>query len=266
MIFSDGFTLASANGVSYYDNISNGVLDLFSGVAPATANAARTVGNILATLTKSGSAWTPETRAQWKITLGGSSGSVNTVKIGGVEVLGTAVNFTSDLTTTAALVAATINAHSAPNYYATSALAVVYVWAPFNSGTSRNAIVCTTTVTTMTATVAGDGTPSGSGGTAGISAVNGLNWQYPGVVQTGVGCLFTKETTIWQMTSPTASGTVGWAQFRLDGADDHSANATFRRMQLTVGTSGADLNSSNLTVTAGIPAILNTLTFLAPSA
>jgi hypothetical protein len=260
-LYSDGLIKAVSNNGGWWDNLQGGVLDQWTGSPPANANAART-GTLLATLTKSGSAWTPETRAQWKFTLGGSSGSLNTVKIGGVEVLGTAVNFTSDLTTTAALVAATINAHSAPNYYATSSGAIVYVWAPTNSGTSRNAIVCTTTVTTMTATVAGDGTPSGSGGTAGIASANGLSWQYPGVVTTGVGCLFTKETTIWQMTNPTVSGTIGYMTLRLDGSDDNSANASFRRVQFSVGTSGADAISSNLTVTAGTPSIVNTATLL----
>lgn len=265
MIFSDGYTLASANSVDNFTNNSNGVLDFYSGVAPATANLAAPSGNLLATLTKLGNTWTPETRAQWKITLGGSSGSVNTVKLGGVEVMGTAVNFTTDLTTTAALVATTINNHTSPNYYATSIGAVVYIYAPIGSGTGRNAIACVTTVTTMTATVAGDGTPSGSGGTAGVATANGLNWQFPGVITTGVGTIFTKETSIWQMTSPTVAGTVGWARFRLDGADDFSANATFRRIQCTVGTSGADINSSNLTVSIGVPAILNTLTFMVPN-
>lgn len=264
MIYSDGFSLALANNVDEYTNISNGVLDYFSGAAPATANLAAT-GVLLATLTKNGSAWTAETRAQWKITLGGASGSVNTIKLGGVEVLGTAVNFTTDLNTTAALVATTINNHTSPNYFATSIAAVVYIYAPIGSGVGRNSIVCATTVTTMTATVAGDGTPSGSGGTAGIAVANGLNWQYPAIIQTGVGALFTKETAIWQMTSPTQTGTVGYARLRLDGADDQSANSTYRRIQLTVGTSGADLNSSNLAVTAGIPAILNTLTYLVTS-
>ena len=260
---SDGLILAVANAGGWWDQIQNGVLDWWSGSEPATANLAAT-GTLLATLTKSGSAWTAETRAQWKITLGGSSGSVNTIKLGGVEVLGTAVNFTTDLTTTAALVATTINNHTYPNYYATSIGAVVYIYAPVGSGIGRNAIVCATTVTTMTATVAGDGTPSGSGGTAGVAAANGLNWQYPGVIQTGVGTLFTKETTIWQMTSPTQTGTVGYMRLRLDGADDQSANATYRRVQFSVGTSGADAISSNLSVTAGVPAICNTATFLIP--
>ena len=260
---SDGMNLAVANNGGWWDNLQGGVLDWWSGAEPATANLAAT-GTLLATLTKSGSAWTAETRAQWKITLGGSSGSVNTIKLGGVEVLGTAVNFTSDLTTTAALVAATINAHTYPNYFATSAAAVVYIYAPIGSGTGRNAIVCATTVTTMTATVAGDGTPSGSGGTVGVASANGLGWQYPGVVTTGVGTLFTKETTIWQMTTPTQNGTVGYMRLRLDGADDQSANATYRRVQFSVGTSGADAISSNLTVTAGVPAIVNTATFLIP--
>jgi hypothetical protein len=261
-MFSDGLIKAVGNNSSWYDQIQGGVLDWFSGVAPLTANAAATTANLLATLTKSGSAITFETRAQWKITLGGSSGSVNTIKIGLVEVMGTAVTFTTDLTTTAALVADMINSHAAPNYYATSSGVYVYIWAPISFGTAMNAAVCTTTVTTMTATVAGDGTPSGSGGTAGIASANGLSWQYPGVVTTGVGTLFTKETTIWQMTSPIVNGTVGYMRLRLDSADDNSISSIFRRIQFSVGTSGADAISSSLIVTAGVPAIVNTATLL----
>lgn len=261
---SDGLNLVVANGLSWWDAIQGGVLDWFSGSEPATANLAAT-GTLLATLTKSGGAWTAGVRAQWKITLGGSSGSVNTIKVGGIEIMGTAVTYATDLTTTAALVAAMINSHTNPNFYATSAAEVVYVYARYNSGIAWAAIVCATTVTTMTATVASSGLADGNNGTTlGVAAVNGLGWQYPGVVTAGVGTLFTKETTIWQMTTPTQTGTVGYMRLRLDGADDQSANATYRRVQFSVGTSNADAISSNLTVTAGVPAICNTATFLIP--
>jgi hypothetical protein len=238
--------------------MANGVLKLYSGAEPATADAAVT-GSLLATLTKSGSAYTPETQAEWKITLTGAAGSVNTIKIGGLEVLGTAVDFITDLTTTAAAVAAMINNHStAPQFVARSSGAVVYIKAPIASGTSYNALVCATTVTTMAATVAGDGTPAGSNGTAGVAAANGLNWQFP-----AADGVFTKETTVWQDSSADASGTVGYARLVLDGADDGTLSTSFRRVQFSVGTSGADITSQILTTTAAAPAILNTLSLTA---
>jgi len=260
MKLSSGFVAALCQGGGYSKQINNGVLKLYSGAEPATADAAVT-GTLLATLTKSGSAYTAETQAEWKITLTGTSGTVSTVKIGGFEVLGTGVAFITDLTTTAAAVAAMINNHStSPQFPARSSGAVVYVKAPIGSGTAFNAIVCATTVTggDIAATVAGDGTPSGSAGTAGVAAANGLNFQFPDVA--GV---FTKETTVWQDSSADASGTVGYARLILDGTDDGTLSTSFRRIQFSVGTSGADITSQILTTTAAAPAILNTLSLTA---
>lgn len=259
MNLSPGFVKALAGGNGYHQLLSGGKMELRTGTPPASAGDAAT-GTLLATLTKNGGALTWETRAEWKINLAGSSGSVDTIKIGGFPVLPSAVNFTTDLATTAALIATAINnARTSPDYEARSDGAVVYIKAPISSGASYNTVVCSTTATTMTATVSGDGTPSGSGGTAGVAAVNGLEFQFP-----PIDGVLTKMSDVWQDSSADASGTVGYIRHILEPGDDGTASSVFRRVDYTVGTSGADINGPVLTTTAGAPAILNTFTFTVP--
>jgi len=245
----------------YHQALSNGWAEARSGSMPATADAADT-GTLLAVVTLNGGAYTGETRARWKITLAGSSGSVDTIKIGGMPVLPAAVNFTSTLAATATAVAAAINANSTnPKFDASTDDDDVYITAPYGSGTDYNAVVCATTATTMTATVAGDGTPNGSGGTAGVAAVNGLNWQYPPVA--GV---LSKESTTWQDSSANASGTVGYIRLKLDATDDGTLSTTYRRIDFSVASSGADINGTSLVTTAAAPFIISDLPLTIPKA
>jgi hypothetical protein len=263
MKFSSGFVTNLCRSGGYWKNLANGVLKLYSGAEPATADAAAT-GTLLATLTLSGSAWTAEVQAEYAFTVSGTSGTITNVKVGGLEILGSTVTWASDNTTTAALIAAKINDHSSPTQFvARSSGAVVYVKCPPTSGTAYAAIVIATTCSggDMAATVASSGLPNGSNGTTlGVAAVNGLNFQFPAVA--GV---FTKETTVWQDTSADASGTVGYARLTLEGTDDFTLSTAFRRVQYSVGTSGADITSSVLTTTAAAPVILNTFTFTVPT-
>jgi len=263
MKFSSGFVTNLCRSGGYWKNLANGVLKLYSGAEPATADAAAT-GTLLATLSLSGGAWTAETLAEYKATVTGTSGTVTSIKIGGLEILGSTVTFATDVTVTAALIAAKINDHSnTTGFVARSSAGVVYVTCPPTTGTSHNAgILLVTTVSggDIAFTVAGTGTPADSGGTAGVAAANGLNFQFPAVA--GV---FTKETTVWQDTSADASGTVGYARLTLEGADDFTLSTAYRRVQYSVGTSGADITSSVLTTTAAAPVILNTFTFTVPT-
>ena len=261
MKFSSGFVKSLAL-YGYQAALANGKLQARTNTAPAAGPDAAATGTLLAEYTNAGGAWTGEVRPIWKITLGGASGSVNTIKIGLIPVLPAAVNFTTDLATTAALCAANINAaRSMPDFEATSLSDVLYIIGPISAGTAYNAAVCTTTVTTMTATVAGDGTPSGSGGTAGAAAVNGLNWLYPPVA--GV---LSKEAAVWEDLTPAATGTIGHFRLILDAADDGSLSTVFRRVDFTIGTSGADVTGVNLGVTADIPSYINTFPFTIPAA
>jgi hypothetical protein len=264
MKLSSGFVTNLCRSGGYWKNIANGVMKLYSGAEPATADAQAT-GTLLATLTLSGAAWTPEVLAEYAGTITGASGTITSVKVGGLEILGSTVTFLTDVTTTAALVAAKINDHSSvTQFVARSSAGVVYVKCPPTSGTAYAAITIVTAVSggDVAFTVASSGLPNGSNGTTlGVAAVNGLNFQFPAVA--GV---FTKETTVWEDTSADAAGTVGYARLTLDGADDFTLSTLYRRIQFSVGVSGADITSQILTTTLTAPVVLNTFALTATTA
>lgn len=239
--------------------LANSYMAFFTGVQPSSADAAPT-GQRIMEFTKTGASFTGETQAEWKITLGGASGSLNTVKFGGAsgwDILGGAVSFITDLATTAAAAAAQINAFVGnAGFTARSSSADLYIKGPKGSGALLNALTLVTTVTTMTAAVAGDATPSGSGGTAGVTAVNGLNFQPP------VAGVLTKETGVWQgvggktRTAAAIAGfaagnlTAGWLRIYGDAADDDSLSTVFARLDMSIGTSGTDLIANPSAVVA----------------
>ena len=100
-----------------------------------------------------------------KITLAGSSGSVNSISVNGVVITGGAVAFRTDLATTAADVAANINAFvSSPNYNAYSKGAVVYIKAFPEASPDPNGFAITNSLTTLTSTIVNMANASGSGG------------------------------------------------------------------------------------------------------
>ncbi len=236
----------------YHQAIANGWIEARSGSMPSSASAADT-GTLLAVATLNGGAYTGETLAEWKITLSGSSGSLDSITIGGIPILSAAVNYATSLAVTALAVVANINANPTnPKFTARADDDDIYIKAPFASGTDYNAVVCATSATTLGATVAGDGTPNGSGGTAGIAAVNGLNWQYPPV--SGV---LSKESATWQDSSANASGTVGYLRLKLDAGDDGTLSTTYRRIDFSVAASGADVTGTSLVTTAGAPFIIS---------
>jgi hypothetical protein len=157
-----------------------------------------------------------------------------------------------------------INNHSsAPQFVARSSGAVVYIKAPIASGISWAGVVLYTSVSGgVTATVLASGLADGSAGTTlGVASANGLLFQFPPVL--GV---FTKATTVWQDSSADATGTVGYARLILDGLDDFTLSTSYRRIQFTVGTSGADITSQILTTTISAPVILNTFALTATTA
>ena len=106
---STGLVNFIADSGSARNALGNSRVYVYTGTQPASADDAVT-GTLLVTLTKGGAAFTAETLPQWKFTISGGSGSINTVKVGGVECLSAAVNYTTDLNTTAAAVAANITA------------------------------------------------------------------------------------------------------------------------------------------------------------
>jgi len=103
-----------------------------------------------------------EVLAAGTITIAGASGSVNSIKVNGIEIMSGAVSYNTSITQTAADVASDINAFtSVPNYTATSALGVITISAVAGTGSNPNRYTVSATCATLTAT-----TVAMSGGTA----------------------------------------------------------------------------------------------------
>ena len=88
------------------------------------------------------------TPASGTITLTGASGSIDSVTIGGVEVIVDAVAFDTDVTDTATALAVEINLNTS-SYVATSTLGVVTITADYSEGADANGTVIVSTTTTL---------------------------------------------------------------------------------------------------------------------
>lgn len=265
---SDALTFLEMGDVGLRRALANCWIDFFEGTQPATANAASTGYQKIITFKTgtSSNAYVGETRPKWKVTLSGTtSGSLDTVKIAGFDVLGGAVSYATSFTATAAAAAAQINSKVTNiDFIATSDGADLYIYGPIGVGTGMNALVCATTATTLTATVAGAGTPAASGGTDGIASAYGCNWlaPYDGTLLTvpdSTVLVLSKDTTTWQGSGGFDKGnsaisgftsgtkTAGWGRICASPSDDGSATSGetgFVRLDFSIGASGADVNIS----------------------
>jgi hypothetical protein len=121
------------------DALRNGIIEIYSGAQPPSADAAPT-GTLLAVISTNSGAVTSEVLASGTLTLtGGAAGSVDTVTVNGVDVLKGSVPFNGTLNQTAADVAAQINrSKSAPDYTASAAGSVITISALPGAGSSPN--------------------------------------------------------------------------------------------------------------------------------
>jgi len=233
---------------SFRDIFSNFVLDVYSGSQPALPDNAPS-GTMLCTVTLNGNSYTPETRSTGTMTLtGGASGTVNTVTVNSVDILGAAVSYTSDLTTTAAAVVAQINLNPANKLYVASNVgAIITITAVAGLGTLPNTYAIAGSLTTITASYA-----AMSGG---VTAVNGLNF---GSAVAGV--ISKPVSATWQGTVA-VTGTAGWFRVREAGDAGSTYSATACRVDGSIGTSGADMNLGALGLTLGAPFQVPTASF-----
>lgn len=262
--FSTGCRNAIAGGSGWREALMDGRLYVYSGTQPTDADQ-DVAGTLLATFTLSGGTYTAPVRSQASITLSGASGSLDTVKVGGAgyNLLSAAVSFDSDLTTTAAVVAANINARQNPlNITATSSAAVVTLSLPYWLGASGDGLTIAATATTLGASVNG-GTSAAFGGTgspsAGTTAINGLNFQHPAA--SGV---LSKETTVWQATASSA-GTAGWFRFVAGGSSVSGISTTDVRFDGSIATSGGDINIASTAIALSSVQTINTFTITIPA-
>lgn len=62
-----------------------------------------------------------------------------------------------------------------------------------------------------------------------------------------------------------AQGTAGWFRFKGNGVDNDGASTSLPRLDGSVGTSGANLNLSNINISVGAPATIDSFTWTQPA-
>jgi len=233
--YSNGFLDTLKGAYGWQEVLANAVMEIYTGSQPTSANDA-VQGTLLGTFTLSGAAYTGETRATGSIQLtGGASGSIDSVKVGGLfNLIGAAIPFHVDLTTTAADLAAAITAYpSTPRFEATSVGDTVTITAPIGMGAEANTLTLTSVATTITTADAAFG--------GGVTAVNGINF-----IEDPAAGVIKKEDTVWQMQVIPAGGSAGWFRIVCDPDDTGIANGSFRRLDGAISTSGAEINLASV--------------------
>ena len=239
---------------SYKDAFNNGRIEVYTGAQPATADAAVT-GTLLCTLTANSGARTAEVLSSGTLTLStGASGSVNTLTVNGLEIMGAAVAFVTDLPTTAAAVALQINTyHSYAEYIATSSGAVVTITAIPGSGTAPNTFVVAATYTTITGAT---GNMAG-----GVAAINGLRFGAPAGGSIGI-----LPGQTWSGVNA-ATGTAGWYRRYGSVADTGALDSglIYYREDGAISTAGAEWNLSSTALTIAAATTCNGSTLTIPT-
>lgn len=240
--YSDAARNFLAGRGSYRDAFNNGRIEIYTGAQPASANAAVT-GTLLCTITNASGARTAEVLATGNVTLtGGASGSINTLTVNGIDIIGSAVPFNTSLNQTASDLAAKINSFRAAVEYTASAVgAVVTISAMPGRGATPNGFVVAVGLTTITATT---GNLAG-----GVAAINGLLFGTPGI--SAVGMISKLPTQVWTGVNGN-SGTA--AYYRLYGSIADTgvldSAAAFIREDGAIATSAAELNMTSTALTA----------------
>lgn len=237
------------NSGGFNGAFNGGRILIFAGTQPASPDTAASTA-LLGTISLSSVAPVAETRASQTITVAGASGSINTVVVSTLNIIPDgAVNFRTDVNTTAADLCEAINRNGIMT--ATVAGAVVTVRPRAGAGTTYNGVAFATTVTTLTATV-GAGTMSG-----GVAGTNGLKFGAP--VSTSSATTISKlATQTWSFTGA-GTGTAGYARFVGSATDDGQSTSTILpRLDGSIATSGGDFALSNISVVTGAPNTMDT--------
>jgi hypothetical protein len=258
LVFSTAVRNFVADYGSWTHAFNNGRIELYSGTQPSTTTAdLAPTGNLLCTLTLASGAKTDEVLASGTVTLNtGAAGSVDTLTVNGLEIMGSSTPFNTSLTQTAADV--TTKCQRNPKnllYKVTSAGAVITITVLPGMGTLPNGWVVASTATTITQTSVNMA--------SGVLSVNGLSMDVAvaGVIQKS-------PLEVWSGTVTGAgTQTAGWFRFKGSIADDNtldSTNVKFIRMDGTISTTGANMNMSNTSLVNGVTQTLNTFAFTVP--
>lgn len=232
--YSDGLRNHMAKYGSFADALNGGEIRIYTGAQPSSANAAPT-GTLLCTITDASAARTAEVLATGTVTLtGGASGSVDSITVNSVNILGAAVPFNGTLNQTAADVAAQINRNqSTVDYTATAAGAVVTISAKRGTGASPNTFVVAGSATTITASYANMA--------GGVTAVNGLKFDYA-----SGGVMNAYPNQKWSGNN-VADGQAGWWRFTGSVADSGAVDTTGTQIRVdgAVTSTGSELSLSS---------------------
>jgi len=229
-----------------------GVLKIYTGSQPASPDSA-IAGTLLSTVTLASGALTQEVLSAGSLTLTNTSGSVNTLTVNSVEIMGTAVSYDGSQANTAALIAAMCNRKiSNPDYIVTSSGAKIIITAKPGTGITPNTYTVAASYTTMTGTAVAMGTE-----VAGVAGVNGLQFQT-------VGALLSKYGT-WSGVNST-TGTAGWFRLYASVLDAGAASTTLFRIDGNIGTSGANLNLSTTNLVSGTTLTIDQFDITLPEA
>lgn len=251
---STGLANAMTQSLGFSGAFNRLSCNIYSGAQPVSADAAVT-GTLLGTVTQGSGALTQETQATGTITLSGAAGSVNTVTVGGLNIIGdvSSIPFNVSLAQTSSDLADAINRNGI--YSAVAAAGVVTIKPRPGVGASHNAAVVTATLTTLTAVYANMA--------GGISSVNAL------IMGTPVGGIIQKPPTqVWSFNG-LAAGTAGWFRFISSVADGgvlQVGNPYFSRLDGSIAVSGGDMALSNITVAVGVPNTIDTFKWTQPLA
>lgn len=244
---------------SFRSAFQGGKLSIYSGAQPANADAAPT-GTLLVTITDGAGAHTAEVQATGTITITGTSGTITSITLGGVEILGAVVTWATSNDNTASLIAAQINKfHGHKIVTASAATNVVTLKARLGYGASINNMDLVTTESG--GDIAGADVDLGDA-VLGVSSVNGLN--FDDVVS---GLLAKRTGQTWSGTG-LADGTAGWFRLRGPISDDDSADSAgaFTRLDGNIAVSGADMNASTTTLASGATHTISTFSPTEPAA
>jgi hypothetical protein len=243
-------------GGSLKKSLSNCFIKAYTGAQPANAEAAPT-GTLLVTYSLSSGTPTREVLSAGSVDLtGGASGSVDTITVNSIEIMGSSTPFNTSLAQTAADVCTKIN--TTPKNYLFDAFVtatdIINIRARPGLGTLPNTWVVASTCTTITKT---DTNMAG-----GVNAANGLNWG-----DSAAGAVVKHPTEVWSGTAA-AGGTAGW--FRIEAAVNDAGGVdsteSIIRCDGAIATSGAELNMTPTSITLGAVQTISSFSITLPTA
>lgn len=237
-------------GGSFRDAFQGGKLKIYSGAQPASANDAPT-GTLGVTITDASGAHTAEVRSVGSVDLtGGGAGSVDTITVNSIEIMGSSTPFNTSLAQTAADVCDKINKNTKNKLFDAfvTATDVINIRAKPGLGTLPNGWVVASTVTTITKT---DSNMAG-----GVNSVNGLNFN-----NAAAGAIAKRTGQTWSGVVASAI-TAGWWRLEAPMADSGAADSTESQLRLdgSIAVSGGDLNLTSTSLAASATETITTFT------